>query len=217
MTIGDYLRELRRVLPGDPLFRRRVLDEVEEHLRESAAAVGEDEAVRRMGAPNVVAAGFAGPATTRASRSAAAILGGCLLGFVGAYLTAENALPPAPWPSADAAPDLLRWTSMLTNWAFAAAVAAGVSALALAALARSGAATVAGSAAALGLAVACASAFVGGLRRATLYDELEVAGRLTPAELLAGELYVLALASVALAAAGWATRVWFTASRASRS
>ena len=217
MTIDGYLRDLRRALPGDPLFRRRVLAEVEDHLRESAESVGEEEALRRMGAPHVLAAGFAEPATTRAARSAAAIIGGCLGGFVLAYGVSENTLPPAPWPSADAAPAFLRWTTTGAGWAFALAAALAGAAVLLALLRRASVALAASCACALVLAVACALALAASVRRATLYDELGVAGRWSAIETTAGAVYIVSLAAVALVAAGWATRVWLTAQRASRS
>jgi hypothetical protein len=44
-ALDDYLAALRRELAFDPLSRRRVLAEVEDHLRESAAAHGEEEAL----------------------------------------------------------------------------------------------------------------------------------------------------------------------------
>ena len=217
MTISEYLAELRHSLPGDPLFRRRVLAEVEDHLRESAAAVGEDEALRRMGAPRVVAAGFAAPAAADATRRAAGVLVVCLGGFVIAYLIGENTLPPAPWPSADAAPAFLRWTMTAANWAFATAAVLGGGALLLSLLRRTPAALAFACGGALGLASACLLALAAGVRRATLYDDLAVAGRWSPLEIMAGELYLVSLAAAALVAAGWAARVWVTAQRASRS
>src|SRR6187402_1588404 len=61
VTIDAYLAELRRRLRHRPFARRRILEEVEAHLRESAEAVGEDEAVRRFGEARVVAAGYPPP------------------------------------------------------------------------------------------------------------------------------------------------------------
>jgi hypothetical protein len=170
-----------------------------------------------MGAPHVVAGGFAAAAASDASRLAAGILLCCLGGFVVAYLISENTLPPAPWPSADAAPAYLRWTTMGAGWAFVAAGALGGSAFLLSLLRKTSAALAASCGCALTLACACFLALAAGMRRATLYDDLAVTGRWSPLEVMAGELYLVSLAAAALVAAGWAGRVWLTAQRASRS
>ncbi len=103
-AVERYLAELRRELPF--WVRRRVLAEVEDHLRESAAIVGEAEAVERFGPPREVARGFRHVAALQLAAAAALI---ALLLPVLSYPLVENALPPAPWPSAAAMPDALQW------------------------------------------------------------------------------------------------------------
>jgi hypothetical protein len=98
-TIDHYLAELRRALPAGS--RRRVLAEVEDHLRESAAVHGEDEALARFGSARDLAASLAGTAAVRETLRAAALL---LLALVPAALAAyplpQNLLPP--WGAAPA-------------------------------------------------------------------------------------------------------------------
>ena len=209
-AIDAYLDDLRRTLPGDPLFRRRVLAEVNVHLRESAAEHGEEEALARFGPAQEVAARFAAEGVASAASWAARLLVLCLGGFVVAAYAAENLLPPAPWPSADAAPALLRWTGVGAVWLFG-----GAAACALAALIRPRLVLLLAAGGAL--AAAAVLAAVNEVQRATLYAELDVAGRLSTAEVLVGGLYLVALSAVALGAAGWAVFVRLTASRASRS
>jgi HAAS len=103
-AVERYLAELRRELPF--WVRRRVLAEVEDHLRESAAIVGEAEAVERFGPPREVARGFRHVAALQLAAAAALV---ALLLPVLSYPLVENALPPAPWPSAAAMPDSLQW------------------------------------------------------------------------------------------------------------
>jgi hypothetical protein len=215
MTIEQYLDELRRRLLGGPRFLRRVLAEVEDHLRDSAGAVGEDQAIARMGPPRDLARDFAPQAAEAASSLAVWLLVLCLGGFVAAYVVSENTLPPAPWPSADAAPAFLRWTTTAAGWSFAAAAALAGVALVLSMMRKTPTALAASCACALALTLACAAGLAAGMHRATLYDDLAVADRWSPLEILAGELYLLALASVALGGAAWASRVWLTARRAS--
>jgi hypothetical protein len=102
--IEQYLAELRRELPF--WSRHRVLAEVEDHLRESAAVVGEAEAVERFGPPREVARGFRHVAALQLAAVAALV---ALLFPILSYPLVENALPPAPWPNADAMPDALQW------------------------------------------------------------------------------------------------------------
>jgi hypothetical protein len=103
-AIDSYLAELRHELPIGG--RRRTLAEVEDHLREAASTVGEDEAVARFGEARVVAQGFRRLAALRVA--ALAVLGALAFPIL-TYPIVENALPPAPWPSADAMPDHLQW------------------------------------------------------------------------------------------------------------
>ena len=126
MTIDVYLAELERALPWAPRLRRRLLVEVEDHLRSSAEAVGEDEAVARFGAPADVARGFH-PAYARGYRAAAALalLAALVALFALLYPVPENTLPAAPWPE-DAKPSTLAWKQDAMLLLFGAAVALGV-------------------------------------------------------------------------------------------
>jgi hypothetical protein len=217
VTIEEYLQALGRLLPRGP-GRRRTLAEVEDHLREAAEEVGEEEeAVARFGSPEEVARAFADERLARATPWSALVVLLCLGGYLGAYLLAENALPPAPWPSESEAPSFLRWTAAGATWSFAAAAGAGVLALVLAALSRGRSALAALALSTLALALASSLALAGGLRRAALYDELDVAGRLSGIEVALGTVYLASLALAALAAAGWSLRVSWTARRASTS
>jgi hypothetical protein len=209
-AIGAYLEALRRELPLDPFYRRRVLAEVEDHLRESAADHGEEEALARFGAPAEVAARLAPGAAASAARWASVGLLVCVLALAAAVVATENLLPPAPWPSADAAPDLVRWTSAGTMWAFAAAALLG-----LAALARPRRLLLAAAAAVL--AASCVLCFANLVERARLYAELEAAGRIDPLAVVGGSLYLGLLAFAALGAVAWASFVAATARRASSS
>jgi hypothetical protein len=56
--IERWLAEFERALRVHGRRRRRVLDELSAHVHESAAAVGEQEAVRRMGDPHDAARSF---------------------------------------------------------------------------------------------------------------------------------------------------------------
>jgi hypothetical protein len=212
--IDRYVAELRHRLPGDPFLRRRVLAETEAHLRESAAEVGEDEAIARFGAPAVVASDFAEPAASRASVAAATTLLAAVAAFVVAYGLGENTLPPAPWPSADATPGYLRWKAEAATIAFVTGVAATGLALALALLRRARAALAATAVAAVVLTAAAVLAATHQLQRTAAYEELGVAG--------AEPLWLVALGAAvpvafSLVAVAWAARVVATAQRASRS
>jgi hypothetical protein len=122
-VIDRYLDELRGLLPA--VSRRRVLEEVEEHLRLSAREVGEKEALARFGAAREVAAEY----RARARRFYALLA----LGFAAAfplltYPIPENTLPPAPWPAGQM-PGELAWKQDGTIWLFAVAVVAALVAL----------------------------------------------------------------------------------------
>jgi hypothetical protein len=80
--IATYLDELDRVLAFDPRLSRRVHDEIESHLFDTAEQVGEADAVRRFGRPAEIARAYAEaalPDRLRRSCLAAALLGGTTL------------------------------------------------------------------------------------------------------------------------------------------
>jgi hypothetical protein len=212
MTIEAYVAELRRLLAAYPLLRRRALVEVEDHLREAAAEAGEEEAIRRFGSPEHVAAGLAPQLARQALGGAAVTLVLLAGGLLTAFMASENSLPPAPWPSAGDAPLFLRITGAGAVWAFAFAVVGGLVALVVRPARAAGLA-----AAGLALAIAAALLVAHELRRASIYEDLDVAGRLSALELAVGATYVAALCVLALAVSAGLLRVAWTASRASRS
>lgn len=100
--IERYLAELERRLPRRG--RRRILAELEDHLRSSAETYGEEEAIRRFGPPEEVARSFSrGPNIGRIALVAA--VAAMLPAFYG---VPENQLPPAPWPEGQM-PFSLEW------------------------------------------------------------------------------------------------------------
>lgn len=126
--IDAYLAELRAALGLRFLLRRRLLAEAEAHLRESAEATSEREAVARFGDPALVADELARAAAPAALVRASLLLLGALAFFVlPLYGIPENTLPPAPW---DERPDYLTWKLQASLGAFGVAVIAAVFALA---------------------------------------------------------------------------------------
>lgn len=80
--IAAYLDELDTVLAFDPRLSRRVHDEIESHLLDTAEQVGEADAVRRFGRPADIARAYAEaalPDRLRRSCIAAALLGAATL------------------------------------------------------------------------------------------------------------------------------------------
>ena len=80
--IAAYLDELDRVLAFDPRLSRRVHDEIESHLFDTAEHVGEADAVRRFGRPAEIARAYAEaalPDRLRRSCIAGALVGGATL------------------------------------------------------------------------------------------------------------------------------------------
>ena len=80
--IATYLDELDDVLAFDPRLSRRVRDEIESLLCDTAAQVGEAAAVRHFGRPAEIARAYAEaalPDRLRRSCVAAALLGGATL------------------------------------------------------------------------------------------------------------------------------------------
>jgi hypothetical protein len=93
--IERYLAELERLLPRRA--RRKILAEVEDHLRSSAEVHGEEEAIKRFGPEEEVARSFRrGPNLGRIALVAAVAT--MLPAFYG---LPENQLPPAPWPEGE--------------------------------------------------------------------------------------------------------------------
>ena len=123
-----YLRELNGLLRASPRARRRILAEVEEHLRDDG---GDEAAIERFGSPAEVAARFNALDPEPMARIAATfVLGGAL--FVFALVQGlEDSLPPAPWPSAADAPASLRLTFAAATVAILVAVAAALTAIVL--------------------------------------------------------------------------------------
>jgi type II secretory pathway component HofQ len=98
VTIEEYLRELRAALRVGPLRKRRILQEVEGHLREAAHVEGsEDAAIKRFGTPDEVASRFA----PRRKSLVLAALATAALGLAGglAY-SLTSASPPHGVPAA---------------------------------------------------------------------------------------------------------------------
>ncbi|WP_428632200.1 HAAS signaling domain-containing protein [Sphingopyxis sp.] len=80
--IANYLDEIDDVLAFDPRLSRRVRDEIESHLFDTAEQVGEADAVRRFGRPSDIARAYAEaalPDRLRRSCAAAGLLGGATL------------------------------------------------------------------------------------------------------------------------------------------
>jgi hypothetical protein len=75
--IERYLNELRRGPGAWP--KRRALAEIEAHLRESAEAVGEEEAVRRFGSARMLALELKRPHTARLAGLAVLSIGAAAL------------------------------------------------------------------------------------------------------------------------------------------
>jgi hypothetical protein len=215
--IDTYLDELRRCLGRDPFFRRRVLAEVEDHLREAARDGGEAAAVARFGAPELVARGFAGERAVGAALWASAALLLAAAGFVVAYLAAENSLPPAPWPSEAATPSHLRWKLAAAEAGFAVGLAAALGASLVAWRRRVRLALALAGLAAVALGTAVALSAVESFQRAALYEELALSGRPSRLALALGSASLALLTGLAGGAVAWAGRVWATAQRASRS
>jgi hypothetical protein len=124
--IERYLAELARALPF--WSGRRVLAEAEDHLREAAATVGEEEAVARFGPARQLARGVRHVAATRVAAVAALA---ALVVPILSYPLVENALPPAPWPSASAMPDSLQWKLDAVKALYLLALGAGTVSLLL--------------------------------------------------------------------------------------
>lgn len=200
--IERYLAELAPLLPLRGRGRRRILTEVEDHLREAAAALGsEREAIRRFGAPKVVAARFSEAGAAQATRWALVALALAGAGFAAAGLVAENTLPPAPWAEG-ATPGHLSWKLDAALAGFLVALIAGVAGILLRRRLRAALFAVG-----LGAAALAAAAVLGAveeLQRASLYRDLGVPGAYSPGEAALVATWACGLALLALAPAGLA-------------
>lgn len=160
-TVPEYVAALERELRVGPLRRRRIVAEVEDHLRAAVAErsaggtpseQAEEGALARFGRVEEIARGFNRQWRLRTRLAAACVLGAVGLLFFTVQGLMENRVPPAPWPE-DAAPAALTWQS-----GAAGVCLLGALLLALAALAgRRWSAVAAGAAL---LAVALGAVFV---------------------------------------------------------
>ena len=151
--IEEYLAELDRRLPRLLWRRRRVLAEVEAHLREAAAESSGGDAVARFGAASEVAADFR---AGHAARVALLAVLGLLAYPVLSYPVIENSLPPAPWRG-DHPPGYLDWKQDAMLYVFLVAVPLALAALVLLRRSR----TVALALGALAVAAMAANAVLG--------------------------------------------------------
>jgi hypothetical protein len=133
-VIERYLEELGRALRGSRAYKRRVLAEVEDHLRESTRAVGEREAVARFGPPHALARDFARGLTALRRAGLTLLLALSALSLT-LYPIPENTLPPATW-SGDTPPFYLRWKMYAAGACFFISVAAALISLSAAHLGR---------------------------------------------------------------------------------
>jgi uncharacterized membrane protein len=162
MTVRDYLASLSRELRVGPLRRRRILAEVEDHLREAAARDGEGAAIDRFGPAEEVASRLNRQWRVRTRLAAVAALGGVALVFFSVQGLMDGVLPPAPWPE-DAIPSSLAWQSRAAEGLVLVALL-----LALAALAGRGWSAVLVGGALVALALAAASVSLYEVERAAL-------------------------------------------------
>lgn len=145
--IEDYLDELRRELPGGYRLKRRILSEVEDHLREGArrereSGVPTPEAdrrtIERFGSSRLVARRFAEDLTGNGARTAVramllAMFGVMVLRFIPSPALGEllgisaNGFfePPGPWPN-DILPPHLRPAMDVAQFAFLVALVTGI-------------------------------------------------------------------------------------------
>lgn len=127
--IDAYLAELSRHLRVSPWRRRRILAEVEAHLRDAG---GDADAIARFGTPEEVAERFNELAPKPHPRLAGIVVLLGLLTVFGAVQGLERHVPPAPWPEEQAPANLETIFTLATSGVFIAL------ALALAALLRGG-------------------------------------------------------------------------------
>jgi uncharacterized membrane protein len=123
-VIDEYLRELDTLLRANARTRRRILAEVEEHLRDGG---GDEAAIERFGSPAEVAARFNALRVQPPARLVSALVLSGLLFVFAVVQGLDDVLPPAPWPSAADAPTWLRATFVAAEVAFLLAAAAVLS------------------------------------------------------------------------------------------
>ena len=123
--IDDYLFALRRHLriPAD-----RIIAEVEDHLRESAATYGEAAAISRFGSPEGVARRFHLAARERATRQGLRVLVATGVLLLVGYLAVDIVQPHNPWPDRQM-PLGLQWKLTIAGMFGLTAIAFGVAAL----------------------------------------------------------------------------------------
>lgn len=98
MTIDSYLGQLGRSLNASRRERRRILAEVEDHLHESAAALGELEALRRFGSVELVADRFRYELAVDATAWAVRLAGVTALAFLALCAAIQSASVRAAAP-----------------------------------------------------------------------------------------------------------------------
>jgi hypothetical protein len=103
-VIEGYLSELGRALHATRRERRRILAEVEDHLRESAVEHGEQEAIRRFGAVEVVAERFRLELAADAAAWSVRLAGVVLVVFLGLCVAIQTAPVRAASPRSLDAP-----------------------------------------------------------------------------------------------------------------
>ena len=136
--IDGYLAALVRELRVGAAQRRRVIAEVEDHLRtaaekERAAGVGrgeaEEAALERFGPAEDIASRFNRDWRVRTRLAAGAVLAGSGVLFFTVQNLVEGMVPPAPWPE-DAAPAVVAWQSGTAQACLLAALVLALAALA---------------------------------------------------------------------------------------
>jgi hypothetical protein len=96
--VDAYLLELGRELSSSRRERARILAEVEDHLRESAAAHGAETALHRFGAVAEVAARFQAELAAGAAARTVRLLAVALVAFVGLCAAAQSRVVQAASP-----------------------------------------------------------------------------------------------------------------------
>jgi hypothetical protein len=125
--VDRRLAELKRALPR--VGRERMLAEAEDHLREAAAEVGEDQAVARFGSASELVRALAPARAAAWTRLAALTALAAVLAVPLLYPVYESNLPPAPWPTAADIPGHLAWKRDAVALLALASVAAAAAAL----------------------------------------------------------------------------------------